>query len=116
MRDIFVQAAGALAIAAALVHGYLGETKVFPAAHIEPGWAGRLMRSLYRCTVLDWSALGALLILAPTMGSGPARHAIIAASAVIFAIAAAGNAWSTRGRHFGWGVMLLVVGLALAGF
>ena len=92
MRDLFVQAAGVLAIAAALVHGYLGETMVFPAAHIEPAWVARIMRTLYRCTVLDWCVLGALLILAPRMGSEQARHAIIAASVAIFCFAAAGNA------------------------
>jgi hypothetical protein len=115
MRDLFVQAAGVLAIVVALVHGYLGESKVFVAARIEPGWASRLMRSLYRCTVIDWAALGVLLILVPTMASGQARHAIIIASAAVYAAAAAGNAWSTRGRHFGWVLMLLVVALALAG-
>ena len=115
MRDLFVQAAGVLAIIAALVHGYLGETRVLPTAQIEPRWASRLLRSLYRCTVLDWTGFGALLILAPTFASGQARHAIVAASAAIFAAAAAGNAWSTRGRHFGWVLLLLVVALALAG-
>jgi hypothetical protein len=115
MRDLFVQAAGVLAIVAALVHGYLGESKIFAVAQIEPRWASRLMRSLYRCTVLDWVAFGALLILVPAMGSGQARHAIIVASAAVYAAAATGNAWSTRGRHFGWVLMLVVVALALAG-
>jgi hypothetical protein len=115
MRDLCVQAAGVLAIAVALVHGYLGESKVFAVAHIEPPWASRLMRALYRCTVLDWAALGALLILVPAMGSGQARHAVIAASAAVYVAAAAGNAWSTRGRHFGWVLMLAVAALALAG-
>jgi hypothetical protein len=49
------------------------------------------------------------------MGSGQARHAIIGASAAIFGAAAAANAWSSRGRHFGWLLLSVVVGLALAG-
>jgi hypothetical protein len=36
MRDLFLQAAGIAAIAVALIHGILGEVRVFARATIEP--------------------------------------------------------------------------------
>jgi hypothetical protein len=84
------------------VHGYIGETRVFTIARIEPCWARLLLRIVWHCGVVAWAAMGALLILAPTMGSERARTAIIVTSAAVYAVAAIGNAWATQGRHFGW--------------
>ena len=36
MRDILLQVSGAVAILAALIHGVLSETKIFPRVTIEP--------------------------------------------------------------------------------
>ena len=36
MRDLLLQCAGIAAIAVALIHGVIGETKIFPRATIEP--------------------------------------------------------------------------------
>ena len=36
MRDVLLQCAGLGAIAAALAHGVIGETKIFPRVTIEP--------------------------------------------------------------------------------
>jgi hypothetical protein len=40
MRDLFLQAAGVLGIAAALVHGYLGETSYLRARASQPVGCG----------------------------------------------------------------------------
>jgi uncharacterized membrane protein len=115
MRDLLVQAAGSLGIAAALVHGYLGETRVFATARIEPDWARRLLRLVWHGGVVAWVVMGVLLILVPTIRSDEARIAIIAASAAVFGAGVIGNAWASRGRHFGWVWLSVVVGFALAG-
>ena len=44
MRDVLLQASGVVAIAAALIHGVLSETKIFPRVTIEP----RRLRPLFR--------------------------------------------------------------------
>jgi hypothetical protein len=75
MSDLLVQGAGILGIAAALVHGYLGETKLFASARIEPRRARLLLRAAWHCSVVAWLAMGVLLILVPTMGSEQARAA-----------------------------------------
>jgi hypothetical protein len=58
--------------------------------------------------------LAILLVAAPKLGS-EARVWIVAVSIVTFGVAAAANAWATRGRHFGWVAMAIVVGLAATG-
>ena len=115
MRNLLVELAGILALAVSVVHGVLGETKVFPKARIEPEWARRLIRLVWQASTVAWICLAILLIAAPGMGSEAARGWIIAMSIVTFGAAAIGNAWATRGRHFGWVAMTMVVGLAASG-
>jgi hypothetical protein len=115
MRDLAVQLAGMLAVGAGVVHGVLGETKVFARARIEPERARLLIRLVWHVGVISWISLAVLLIVAPKLGSDAARNWIIAVSIVTFGFAAFANAWATRGRHFGWVVLSIVVGLAAIG-
>ncbi len=48
MRDLFVQSAGILGIASAVVHGILAETTVFPRARIDPAWASSGLAMQFR--------------------------------------------------------------------
>ena len=116
MRDILLQCSGAAAIVVALIHGVLGETKVFARATIEPPRLRNLIRLVWQAGTVAWIGGGILLIAAPWMASAPARHWIVATMAIVFAFAAVANAWATRGRHFGWMAMSAVVALAMAGY
>jgi hypothetical protein len=116
MRDILLQCSGLAAIAAALIHGAIGEIKVFPRVTIEPAWVRRLMRVVWQASTVAWIGCGVLLVAAPMMASTPARHWIVITLACVFAAAALGNAWATRGRHFGWMMLSAVVALAVAGY
>src|SRR3954452_25255985 len=73
MRDLAMWAAGGLGIAAAVVHGVLGETRVFAKARIEPAWTRRLLRLVWQCGALAWLGVGVLLVAAPSLGSAAAR-------------------------------------------
>jgi hypothetical protein len=115
MRDLALQLAGMLAVLVAIVHGVLGETGVFPRAQIEPPWARRLMRVVWHLGVVAWIGGGALLIAAPSFGSDSARRWIVVVLAAVYGFSAIGNAVATRGRHYGWALLLAVVVLALAG-
>ena len=116
MRAILLQCSGLVAIAAALIHGVLGETKVFPRMTIEPQRLRTLIRLVWQASTVAWIGGGVLLVAAPWMASDPARHWIVATSAVVFGFAALANAWATRGRHFGWMALSAVVAFAIAGY
>jgi hypothetical protein len=116
MRDILLQISGIVAISAALIHGVLTETKIFPRMTIEPQSLRTLSRFVWQIPTVAWIAGGVLLIAAPSMASEPARHWIVVTSACLFAFSAIGNAVGTRGRHFGWMVLGAVTAMAVAGY
>jgi hypothetical protein len=116
MRDLLLQCSGLLAIAAALIHGVIGETRIFPRVTIEPPRLRTLIWLVWQLATVAWIAGGILLVAAPWMASEPARHWIVVTFACVFAFAAFSNAWVTRCRHFGWVVLSSVVAMAVAGY
>jgi hypothetical protein len=114
MSDVLLQIGGGLAIVIAIIHGVLGETKIFARTRIEPAWIRLMLRLIWQCSTLAWVSCGVLLIAAPYLGDA-ARPWIVGIAVANFVAAAAGNAWATRGRHVGWMLMALASGLALAG-
>jgi hypothetical protein len=116
MRDILLQCSGLAAIVVALIHGVLGETKVFPRVTIEPRRLRTLIWLVWQASTVGWIAGGVLLLAAPWMASDQARHWIVATQACVFAFAAFANAWATRGKHFGWMALGAVVVMAVAGY
>ena len=115
MRDLALQAAGALAILVAIAHAALAELRVFAGAHIEPPRTRQLLHLIFQASTVDWIGIGLLLIVAPSFGSQVARQWVIAVAVVVYGYAAVGNAVATRGRHVGWLLMSCVVALALTG-
>lgn len=116
MRDLLLQLSGMTAIAAAIIHGVLGETKVFARATIEPPRVRLLIRMVWQAGTVAWIGGGVLLLLAPAMMSDPARHWIVATLAVVYGFAAMANFIALRGRHFGWMALGAVVAMAVAGY
>ena len=116
MRDLLLQCAGVLTIAVALIHGILGETKVFPRVRIEPERLRTLIRLVWQASTVAWIGGGVLLIGVPRMGSESARHWIVVTMACVFGFSAFANAWATRGRHFGWMALSAVVVMTVAGY
>src|SRR5258705_11361549 len=103
MRDLLLQCSGLAAIAVALIHGVLGETKVFARATIEPPRLRTLIRLVWQAGTVAWIGGGGVLIAAPWMGSEPARHWIVATTAGGFWVAAVRQAWAARGPPLRWG-------------
>ena len=116
MRDLLLQCAGVGAIIVALIHGLLGETKVFPRATIEPPRLRTLIRLVWQASTVAWIGCGVLLLAVPWMDSVLARQWIVITMACVFGFSALANAWATRGRHFGWMMLSVVVVLAVAGY
>lgn len=116
MRDLLLQCAGVVTIVVALIHGILGETRVFARARIEPERLRTLIRLVWQASTVAWAGGGVLLFAAPWMQSEPARHWIVITMAGVFGFSAFANAWATRGRHFGWMALTAVVVMAAAGY
>jgi hypothetical protein len=116
MRDLLLHGAGVVAVLISIVHGVLGETKVFPRATVEPPRLRTLLRLVWQAGTMAWIAGGVLLFAAPWMQSDVARHWIIATFAVVFGFAAVANAMATRTVHLGWIGMSTAVVLAVAGY
>ncbi|MGJ4927810.1 hypothetical protein ACQR1I_21385 [Bradyrhizobium sp. HKCCYLS2038] len=116
MRDILLQVAGLFAIAAALIHGILGETSVFKRATIAPERLRTLLRLVWQVGTVAWIGCGVLLAAAPAFDSDTARHWIVVTLVAVFGFAAVANAIATRARHFGWIMLAGVVALAAAGY
>jgi hypothetical protein len=116
MRDMALQAAGALAILIAIGHGAVAELGVFANSRIEPRRTQTLLRMVWQASTVSWIGIGILLMAAPALGSEVARRWIIAVAVVVYGYGAVGNAVATRGRHVGWCLMGCVIALALVGF
>ena len=116
MRDLLLQCSGLAAIAVALIHSALGETKVFARATIEPARLRTLIHLVWHAGTVAWIGGGVLLIAAPSFGSESARHWIVVTIVAVYAFAAAATAWWSRGRGFGWKALGAVVVLAVAGY
>jgi hypothetical protein len=115
MRDLALQAAGALAVLVAVIHGAIGELKVFARVRIQPPRARTLLHLIFQASTADWIGIGVLLMAAPWLGSQAARQWIVAVAVVVYGYAAVANAVASRGRHVGWMLMSCAVALALAG-
>ena len=116
MRDLILQCAGVAGILVALIHGTLGETKVFARATITPESLRTLIRLVWQAGTVAWIGGGVLLLVAPTLGSESARHWIVVTIVAVYGFAAAANAWWSRGRGFGWKALAAVMTLAVAGY
>jgi len=116
MRDLLLQCSGLAAIAVALIHGVLGETRVFARATIEPPRLRNLIRLCWQIGTIGWISGGVLLIAAPSMTSTSARHWIVITMAAMYGFGMIGNAWGFHGRHFGWMALCAVIAMAAAGY
>ena len=115
MWDLSLQAAGVLAIVVAIIHGAIGELRIFARTRIEPQRTRTLLHLIFQATTVDWIAIGVLLIAAPWLDAPAARHWIVAVAVLVYGYAAVGNALATRRLHLGWIGMSCAVVLALAG-
>ena len=116
MRDLFLQVAGVAAVAVALVHGTLGETRVFARATIEPPRLRTLIRVCWQIGTVGWICGGVLLFAAPSMASASARHWIVITVCAMYGFGMIGNAVVLRGRHFGWIALCAVIAMAMIGY
>lgn len=115
MDDILLYLAGGLTIMIAIIHGYLGATKVVGPSTAPNPAAKRILHAIMFLSAVYWFAGGVLLIAAPTLFEGEVRKWVVYGVAAMLTTGALGNMWSTRAKHFGGYFLLLVSGLAMFG-
>jgi len=107
MKDIFLVIGGCLGMVVAVLHGYLGETRIVGPIQNSPACAKRVIQAIMFLSAVYWFVGGAVLALTPFFqGAGDRRLSALIVGALYISGAAA-NIWATRGRHFGWGLLTI---------
>ncbi|MCA9579541.1 MAG: hypothetical protein KC668_29135, partial [Myxococcales bacterium] len=96
-------------------HSILAERHLFPLLAAERPRLRLVMRLGWHIGALGWAAGGVLLIASPHVMTPEGRVLLVAVLSLLFGVSAAGNAYVWRFRHFGWGVLALVIALSVAG-
>jgi hypothetical protein len=115
MSQVLLMLAGLLGLAVAAVHSYMGQVHVIAAVK----FAGKVQRgmaqAIWHFSSLVWAASALVFLYAALNLAGAARWPVVGLATLPLAYGMIANAWITRGRHFGWVMLTLVIALALAG-
>lgn len=108
-------AAGTLCVGVAVVHGWLGETRLIGPASFPNREARQLVSAIWQLSTAIWIACGLVIAASPWLFEARTRSLgiFIACLPLLWGVVA--NAWITRGRHPGWKALGLAVALALVG-
>ncbi|MEM8937476.1 MAG: hypothetical protein AAGC77_13840 [Pseudomonadota bacterium] len=115
MPDIFLYIAGTLGICISIVHGLLGEFRVIRPIHSPTVVGKRVLSAIMFLSAVYWALASALLLAVPTYIPDALRPVVVGGVAAVYASGSLGNLWATRGKHFGWVLLAVCTGLALAG-
>ena len=107
--------AGLLCIAVAFYHGYLGETRLIAPATFPNRQARLLVSAVWQLSTATWIASGIVIASSPWLFRDESRTWGVAAACLPLLYGAVANAWITRGRHFGWKALGVVIALAMVG-
>ncbi len=106
---------GLLCIAAAAYHGYLGWTRLIAPATFPNSQAKALVGMIWQFSAAVWMVCGGVIALSPWLFDDRVRPWAVVAACVPIVWGIVGNAWVTRGRHFGWKLFASIVVAAVAG-
>ena len=111
-------AAGIIGCIVAVIHGLLLQKLM-----IRPILSGaklaetsrRLVPLLLHFSTIFWFLGGVALIIVPSMGSASTVLATAIFVGTLYGFGALGNLWGTRGKHPGWMLLAVAVGLIVYG-
>ncbi|MFK7955032.1 MAG: hypothetical protein AB8B96_02960 [Lysobacterales bacterium] len=115
MKLLLLSLSGAMGMMIALVHGYLGETQVIGPTTTRTDAHRRVLQAIMFLSAVYWFVAGFVLLLSPRYLTGTTQTVVICAMAAILASGSVANFWATRGKHFGWVLLAIACGIALAG-
>jgi len=121
-HDSVLIAAGLIGSGVGLIHGVLMQRLMVkplgPHLRANPGIgkvAGRLVPPLLHFSTFNWFIGGIALIIAALWLRDEARLAVALLAGSSYLYGAIFNCWGTRGRHPGWMLCALTVGLIILG-
>ncbi len=122
MNTYFALAAGLSALGG-LLHSALGERLILsrlnapdlPETLGSSGFTIQVLRLFWHLVTVAWWGLAALLLLHATMPPGDVNHQVVQTIAATFLASAAVSFVVSRGKHFSWGVLLIIAALVWRG-
>lgn len=106
---------GLLCAALAAYHGYLGQIRLIDPATFESRQAKALVGMIWQFSAAAWVICGLIIAAAPWLFDDSARPVAVILACLPIMWGVVGNAWVTRGRHFGWKLFAMVVAAATTG-
>jgi len=104
---------------AAIVHSYIGELKIYRPLFAATEWSGamqsetmrRVARAVWHLPSLCWVLMAVMVLLIPSFEPQSALPYYFASA--VYGVSGLGNLIATRGRHFGWIVLIAAAALLL---
>jgi len=112
MNTPLLLVSGFIGLVTALVHGYLGQTKLLAKVNLESELGQRALYAVFHLSTFYWAVAGIVLLLAPWVLEPVSAPVVIWTIAFVYLTGAVGNFWLARGRHIGW--VLLTASALLA--
>ncbi|MEM9839671.1 MAG: hypothetical protein AAF830_11030 [Pseudomonadota bacterium] len=115
MGNSLLISGGCLGMMVAVIHGVIGEKKVVRGGTYDSEVIERVLRAIMALSGVYWFVAGALIASAPWLFTGPSKFGVVLGAAAMLATGSLGNLWATRGRHIGWVLLAIAVGLSCFG-
>ena len=115
MSQLLLILAAVLGFAVAVIHGYLGQVRLIEPARFTGRTERGMVLAIWHFSAATWGASALVFLFAALRLPADARLVPVGIACLPLIYGMVCNAWITRGRHFGWAALALVIGLALAG-
>lgn len=106
---------GSACVAVAILHGYLGHAKLIGPTSFATPEAKGLVEAIWLFSAVAWAASGIVIAASPWIFNAEQRMAYVATACLPLAYGACANAVITRGRHFGWKLLTMIIAGAIGG-
>jgi hypothetical protein len=115
VREALLPLAGCLGVGVAVAHGYLGEKRLIAPLEIPGRQAKGFIRAIWQLSAATWILCSLIIALSPWFVPDNQRMVVVVIVSLPMLYGLVVNAWISRGRHFGWKLLSLVLGMTAVG-
>jgi len=112
---VWMFAVGLTCVAVAILHGYLGHAKLIGPTSFATPEAKGLVEAIWQFSTVAWVVSGVIIAASPWIFTAEQRMEYVAMACLPLAYGACANAVITRGRHFGWKLLTMIIAGAIGG-